>query len=81
MLNIQTTIHSDSEGNYKVKDIISQLVNANLGIEIPNKPLNEICLADLKCKELPCVYSYTEGTVWDNELCTYTERKITLCFG
>nr|DAN90676.1 MAG TPA: hypothetical protein [Bacteriophage sp.] len=81
MLNIQTTIHSDSEGNYKAKDIISQLVNANLGIEIPNKPLSEICLADLKCEGLPYVYSHTEGTVWDNELCTYTERKITLCFG
>ena len=54
MLNIQTTIHSDKEGNYKAKDIISQLINANLGIEIPNKPLSEICLADLKCEGLPC---------------------------
>ena len=27
MLNIQTIIHSDSEGNYKAKDIISQSWN------------------------------------------------------
>ena len=82
MLNIQTTIHSDKEGNYKAKDIISQLIKANLNIELPNKPLLEdICLSDLKCDGLPCTYSHTEGTVWDNELRTYTERKITLCFG
>lgn len=81
MLNIQTTIHSDKEGNYKAKDIISQLIKANLDIELPNKPLEDICLADLKCEELPCTYSHTEGTIWDNELCTYIERKITLCFG
>ena len=34
MLNIQTTIHSDKEGNYKAKDIISQLLKANLGIAL-----------------------------------------------
>lgn len=81
MLNIQTTIHSDAEGNYKAKDIISQLIKADLGIELPNKILKDICLADLKCEGLSCTYSHTEGTVWDNELRTYTERKITLCFG
>ena len=81
MLNIQTTIHSDKEGNYKAKDIISQLIKANLDIELPNKPLENICLADLKCEGLPCTYSHTEGTVWDNKLCTYTERKIILYFG
>ena len=81
MLNIQTTIHSDKEGNYKAKDIISQLIKANLNIEFPNKPLEEICLADLKCDGLPCTYSHTEGTLWNNNLRTYTERKITLCFG
>lgn len=81
MLNIQTTIHSDSEGNYKAKDIISQLIKANLDIKLPNKSLEEMCLADLKCEDLRCIYSYTEGTVWDNNLCTYTERKIILCFG
>lgn len=81
MLNIQTTIHSDKEGNYKAKDIISQLIEANLDIELPNKPLEDICLADLKCEGLPCTYSHTEGTVWDNKLCTYTERKIILYFG
>lgn len=81
MLNIQTTIHSDSEGNYKAKNIISQLIKTNLDIELPNKPLEEICLANLKCGSLPCTYSHTEGTVWDNELRTYTERKIILCFG
>ena len=81
MLNIQTTIHSDKEGNYKAKDIISQLIKANLDIELPNKPLEDICLADLKCKGLPCTYSNTEGTVWDNNLRTYIERKIILCFG
>lgn len=81
MLNIQTTIHSDSEGNYKAKNIISQLIKANLDIELPNKPLEKICLADLKCGGLPCTYSYTEGAVWDNELRTYTERKIILYFG
>lgn len=81
MLNIQTTIHSDKEGNYKAKDIISQLIKANLNIELPNKPLEDICLADLKCEGLPCTYSHTEGTFWNNNLRTYTERKITLCFG
>lgn len=81
MLNIQTTIHSDKEGNYKAKNIISQLIKANLDIELPNKPLEDICLADLKCEGLPCTYSYTEGIVWDNNLRTYTERKITLYFG
>lgn len=81
MLNIYMTIHSDSEGNYKAKDIISQLVKANLKIELPNKPLEDICLADLKCEGLPCTHSHTEGIVWDNKLRTYTERKITLCFG
>ena len=80
MLNIYSTIHSDSEGNYKTKDVIMQLIKADLGIEFPDKPLKEICLADLKCEGLPCVYSHTEGTIWDNELCTYTERKITLSF-
>ena len=80
MLNIQTIIHSDSEGNYKAKDVIMQLINADLRIEFPNKPVEEICLADLKCMGLPCVYSHTEGTIWDNELCTYIERKITLSF-
>lgn len=80
MLNIYSTIHSNSEGNYKTKDVIMQLINANLGIEIPNKPVEEICLADLKCEGLSCVYSYTEGTIWDNELETYIERKITLSF-
>lgn len=81
MIDMQTTIHSDSEGNYKAKDIISQLVKANLGIELPNKPLEDMCLADLKCEGLPCTYSHTEGTVWDNNLRTYIERKITLSFG
>lgn len=81
MINMQTTIHSDDEGNYKAKDIISQLVKANLGIELPNKPLEDMCLADLKCEGLPCTYGITEGTVWDNELRTYIERKITLSFG
>lgn len=81
MLNIQTTIYSDKEGNYKAKDIISQLIKANLDIELPNKPLEDTCLADLKCEGLPCTYSYTEGTVWDNNLRTYTERKIKLSFG
>lgn len=81
MLNIYMTIHSDSEGNYKAKDIISQIANANLKIELPNKSLKDICLADLKCEGLPCTYSHTEGIVWDNKLCTYIERKITLCFG
>ena len=81
MLNIQTTIHSDKEGNYKAKDIISQLIKENLNIEFPNKPLEGICLADLKCEGLPCTYSHTEGTVWDNNLRTYIERKIILCFG
>lgn len=80
MLNICTTIYSDSKGNYKTKDVIMQLINANLGIEFPDKPLEEICLADLKCEGLPCVYSHTEGTVWNDELRTYTERKITLSF-
>lgn len=80
MLNIYSTIHSDSEGNYKTKDIIMQLIKADLGIELPDKPLEEICLADLKCDGLPCVYSHTEGTIWDNKLRTYTERKITLSF-
>ena len=80
MLNIYSTIHSDSEGNYKTKDIIMQLIKADLGIELPDKPLEEICLADLKCDGLPCVYSHTEGTIWDNELHTYTERKIILSF-
>lgn len=81
MINMQTTIRSDDEGNYKAKDIISQLVKANLGIELPNKPLEDMCLADLKCEGLPCTYRITEGTVWDNELRTYIERKITLSFG
>lgn len=81
MINMQTTIHSDSEGNYKAKDIISQLVKANLGIELPNKPLEDMCLADLKCEGLPCTYGITEGIVWDNDLRTYIERKITLSFG
>ena len=80
MLNIYSTIHSDSEGNYKAKDIIMQLIKADLGIEFPDKPIEEICLADLKCEGLPCMYSHTEGTVWNDELCTYTERKITLSF-
>ena len=80
MLNIYSIIHSDSEGNYKAKDVIMQLINADLGIEFPNKPLEETCLADLKCEGLPCVYSYTEGTIWNNKLRTYTERKITLSF-
>ena len=81
MLNIQTTINSDSKGNYKAKDIISQLIKANLDIELPNKPLEDICLADLKYEGLLCTYSHTEGIVWDNNLRTYTERKITLCVG
>ena len=80
MLNIYSTIYSDSEGNYKTKDVIMQLIKADLGIEFPNKPLEEICIADLKCDGLPCVYSHTEGTIWDNELRTYIERKITLSF-
>ena len=80
MLNIYSTIHSDSEGNYKTKDVIMQLIKADLGIELPDKPLEETCLCDLKCDGLPCVYSYTEGTIWDNELHTYIERKITLSF-
>ena len=80
MLNIYSIIHSDSEGNYKAKDVIMQLINADLGIEFPNKPVEEICLADLKCMWLPCVYSHTEGAIWNNKLRTYTERKITLSF-
>ena len=80
MLNIYSTIHSDSEGNYKTKDVIMQLIKAGLGIELPDKPVEEICLSDLKYKGLPCVYSHTEGTIWDSELETYIERKITLSF-
>lgn len=80
MLNIYSIIHSDSEGNYKAKDVIMQLINADLGIEFPNKPLEETCLADLKCEGLPCIYSHTEGTIWNNKLRTYIERKITLSF-
>lgn len=81
MLNIYMTIHSDSEGNYKAKDIISQLVKANLDIELPNKPLKDMCLADLKCEGLPCTYGITEGIIWDNNLHAYIEHKITLYFG
>ena len=80
MLNIYSTIHSDSEGNYKTKDVIMQLIKADLGIKLPDKPLEEICLADLKCDGLPCVYSHTEGTIRNNKLRTYIERKITLSF-
>ena len=80
MLNIYSTIHSDSEGNYKTKDVIMQLIKADLGIELLDKPLKETCLADLKCDGLSCVYSHTEGTIWDSELETYIERKITLSF-
>ena len=81
MLKIATIIHSDSEGNYKAKDIISQLIKANLDIELPNKPLEDMCLADLKCEGLPCIYGITEGIIWDNNLHVYIERKITLYFG
>lgn len=84
MLKITSIIHSDSEGNYKTEDIISQLIKANLGIELPNDKLyliETICLANLRYKGLPCTYGITEGTVWNNELQTYTERKIILCFG
>ena len=80
MLNIYSIIHSDSEGNYKTKDVIMQLIKADLGIELPDKPVEQVCLADLKCGGFPCVYSDTEGTIWDNELITYIERKITLSF-
>jgi hypothetical protein len=52
-----------------------------LGIDFPNKPFSEICLADLKCDGLPCTYSFSEGIVWDDELGEYTERNMTLCFG
>lgn len=50
MLKIAAIIHSDSEGNDKAKDIIAQLIKANLDIELPNKPLEDMCLADLKCE-------------------------------
>lgn len=80
-LNISTKIHADADGNYKAKDLMRQLQKANLGIEFPKKPLEEVRLADLKCEDLPCTYSFSEGTIWDNFLGTYTERKITLCFG
>ena len=73
-------IHSDANGNYKARDLICQLQKAKLGIEFPNKPLDEICLADLKCEGESCTYSFSEGVVWDNELRTYIERKLTLCF-
>lgn len=81
MINIYTTIHSDAEGNYKAKDIMSQLRDKDLGIEFPDKPPKEMCLADLKCEGLPLGYSHSEGVVWDNELRTYTERNLILCFG
>lgn len=80
MLNINTIIRSDANGFYKAKDIMLQLKKADLGIEFPNKPLEETCLADLKCEGLSCTYSHTEGTVWSDELRTYTQRKITLSF-
>lgn len=80
MLNIKTIIHSDVNGNYPAKLVMHQLYKANLGIEFPNKPLSETCLADLKYKGKHCIKSMSEGTKWDKDLCTYTERKITLCF-
>lgn len=84
MLKITAIIHSDLKGNYKTKDVISQLIKANLGIELPDdKPclIDTICLANLRYKGLPCTYGITEGIIWDNNLCIYTERKITLYFG
>lgn len=73
-------IHSDINGNYKAKDIIHQLQKTKLGIEFPDKPLDEICLADLKCEGKNCTCVFSEGVVWNNKLRTYIERKLTLYF-
>lgn len=81
MLAIQTLIKSDTKGYFPSELIMYQLYNSKLGIDFPGKSFNSICLADLKYEELPCVYSFSEGVKWDNELRTYTERKLTLCFG
>lgn len=80
MLNIQAIINSDANGNYPTKLIMRQLYNANLGIEFPNKSLSETCLADLKCEGKRCIQSFSEGTKWNDELRTYTERRLILCF-
>ena len=80
-ITIKTLIHSDSNGYYKAKDIMSQLQKADLGIEFPDKPLSEVSLSELKCEDLPCTYSFSEGTKWNKDLRDYTARKLTLCFG
>lgn len=86
MININSiTIHADSNGNYPTKSVMRDIQKANntlnLGIIFPDKSLDEICLADLRLNSGEyCVHSYSEGTKWDNELCTYIERKLYLCF-
>ena len=80
-MRITVLIHSGSDGRYKAKEIMRQIQEANVGIEFPAKPLSETCLADLRYQGKPCAYAYSEGTVWNNDLCTYTERKLIMCFG
>lgn len=87
MINLNSIIiYADSNGNYPVKSVMHDIQKANntlnLGIVFPDKPLSEICLADLRLKSgEKCVYAYSEGIKWDNELCSYTERKLYLYFG
>lgn len=86
MINLNPIIiNADSNGNYPAKFVMRDIQKANnklnLGIVFPNKPLSEICLADLQLKSgEKIVYSYSEGTKWSGELCTYTKRKLYLCF-
>lgn len=86
MININSIIiHADSNGNYPAVSVMHDIQKANntlnLDIIFPDKLLSEMCLADLQLGTGEhCIRSYSEGTQWDNELCTYTERKLTLCF-
>lgn len=85
MINVDVIIHADENGNYPVKSVMNEIQKANaefaLGIVFPDKPLDATCIADLQLNSGEvCAHSFSKGTVWDNELCNYTERRLYLCF-
>jgi copper oxidase (laccase) domain-containing protein len=80
MEQLKCLIHSDEFGSYSAKEVLKQIQNKNLGIEFPNKPIDETCLQDLMYKGKQCCDSISIGKIWNEKLCTYTEREILLRF-
>lgn len=80
---IRVNVHATPEGRYKTIDVITQIkrMYSNM-VTFPEKPLREICLADLKIREQQAFKGISIGVIgtWSDEHMEYMKREFTLYF-